>query len=176
MVHRFLAAGLFALAAPVLTAGEKRPRFPDTPPPLFVTVADVHQVAAEITLRFIVAYPVEERRIVLRNGKEIQEVTYREEFGPRLLKVLLRDMAVYNTKGEKLPPETVLKRLDRGKTVLVSQDGKRVHPNYLQVVQDDVLVLVPPPLDDRNWIIEGPPSKGRPQPKEMPKDPPKAKG
>jgi hypothetical protein len=56
----------------------------------------------------------------------------------------VQDWPVFDGEGNKLAPAAAWKRLAVGTTVLVSTDGKKLHPSYLQTVRKDILILVPP--------------------------------
>jgi hypothetical protein len=171
MIHRSLAPALLVLAPPIMADDVKPAPFPDRPAPEFATVADFNRTTGEIKLRYVVTLPVEIVEKVVRDGKEVDKVTVRYNVAAWHKKVLLREATFYSTRGEKLAAEAVLKRVHKGTTLLVAQDGKQVHPAYLQVIQDDTLVLVSKDLVERSWIRDLSPVRGLPgsKPRPLPK-------
>jgi len=54
----------------------------------------------------------------------------------------LTQLEITNAEGEKLKEEEIRKTLGRPTIVLISADGKPVHPYYLKVFRPDTLVII----------------------------------
>ena len=54
----------------------------------------------------------------------------------------LADLEITNAAGEELTEEEILKTLSKPTIVIVSSDGKPVHPYYLAVIKPDTLVII----------------------------------
>lgn len=63
----------------------------------------------------------------------------------------LTDLVITNTLGKQLTEEEIRKALGKPAIVLVSRDGKPVHPYYLRVIKPDTLVII-----DKNSKREDP--------------------
>jgi hypothetical protein len=57
-------------------------------------------------------------------------------------KAALRDVEVYDGKGNKLKTEDLLKRVKEGSVVLVAADENKVDPSFLSVLKEETIVLV----------------------------------
>ena len=54
----------------------------------------------------------------------------------------LTDLVITNALGEKLSNEAVLKALRKPAIVLVSINGKPIHPYYLKVIKPETLLII----------------------------------
>ena len=54
----------------------------------------------------------------------------------------LADLEITNALGEKLTETEIRKTLGKPTIVLISADGKPVHPYYLKVIRPDTLVII----------------------------------
>ena len=54
----------------------------------------------------------------------------------------LSDLSVTNALGQKLTDEQIRKTLKKPTIVLISIDGKPVHPYYLKVIKPETLIIV----------------------------------
>ena len=63
----------------------------------------------------------------------------------------LNELVITNALGEKLTEKEIRKTLEKPTIVLISADGKPVHPYYLKVIRPDTLVII-----DKTPIPEAP--------------------
>jgi hypothetical protein len=92
-----------------------------------------------VTLGELVAMP----QIVVIGGKpSLQPIAAPHPGRWQIIGFSLEQDEIYDTKGELIPAESAKRRLAPGQVVLLSADGKRVDPFYLQAVQADTLILV----------------------------------
>lgn len=54
----------------------------------------------------------------------------------------LADLSVSNALGKELKKEEVLEALKKPSIILLSRDGKPVHPYYLKVIKPETLVII----------------------------------
>ncbi len=54
----------------------------------------------------------------------------------------LADLSITNALGEKLSEEQIRKALKKPSIVLLSSDGKPIHPYYLKIIKPETLVII----------------------------------
>jgi hypothetical protein len=112
-----------------------------------------------------VSVPVTRQRVVQKDGRKLVETftTYMIEQRQEEYRVKWdKTVRMYDTDGKPVDPKAVAKRLARETPVLLSADGKKVDPFYLQVMKKDTLVLVMSrgtELPARRPTADGPPRK-----------------
>jgi hypothetical protein len=146
---------VIALTAGLLVAAgrgkEEKSELPRGPAPIH-TVARVDRAGRLIVTTPVTVYKMEERkRVVNRGGKEV-EVT---EF-VRVPEVVLTTREVKNSQfqvfeagGKKVEAKDLARRLTRWTPVLLSADGKKVDPFYLQVIKKGTPIILLPPETQR---------------------------
>lgn len=83
------------------------------------------------------------------------------------------DLVVTNALGEKLTEEEIRKTLGKPTMVLISADGKPVHPYYLKVMRPETLVIID--KTPKRETSNREPVKLKTQEVELPKPEPKKK-
>lgn len=88
----------------------------------------------------LLSYPMEARH----NGKPVWYWKYHKR--------QLSDLVITNAKGDTLTEQQIVKALSKPTMLVLSSDGKPVHPYYLQVMKPETLVVIdktpPPPKTD----------------------------
>lgn len=54
----------------------------------------------------------------------------------------LADLSITNALGQELKTEEIRKTLQKPSVILLSTDGKPIHPYYLKVIKPDTLVII----------------------------------
>jgi hypothetical protein len=95
----------------------------------------------QTTVTVPVAYTVE----AVRDGKKVteQRTSYRTMPRARERLYALQAFRFYTPDGKKVDPKAVAERLKQRTTVVLSEPGLNVHPDYLRVFKADTLILVP---------------------------------
>ena len=89
-------------------------------------------------------------RVAKYNGKPVLHWAYHKR--------KLGDLSITNALGEKLTKEQIVKALAKPSIVLLSADGKPVHPYYLKIIKPDTLVIIdktPKPDDSKKKAKTG---------------------
>ena len=99
------------------------------------------QLVEHTTVTVPVTYTVE----VNRDGKKVteQRTSFRTVARARATPYALKAFRFYTADGKKVDPATVAERLKKRATVVLSEPGQNVHPDYLRVFKADTLILVP---------------------------------
>jgi hypothetical protein len=145
MWHATIIAALLPVVAGA-PRGEDKPTKPKSPPPrkaeasaaangiLFLTVTESRQV------------PAQETRIVQKDGVVLKEivtvfrpvnVTYSQRWE-------IKDIQAFDKDWQKIAAAELPKLLKMQTPVLVSADGKKVHPSYLKDTKAGTVILVLP--------------------------------
>jgi hypothetical protein len=117
------------------------------PAPTMLVVSSVEAGEFLLSKNLVaVAVPVVVEKQVNVGGmiRVVKEFQTRSELREETMKHALRGMEFYDARGEKVKKEDAFKRLTPGAVVLMSADGKKVHPAYLRIFKDDTLILVQP--------------------------------
>jgi hypothetical protein len=146
MIRVPLAAALLA-AAPVLALGGGPDGRPGGPPPR-VMVLNVERDGTPYIVQTVTEFVPEQRTQEVKVGKEIQKrvvtvyVPVRKQ-----VRVGLdgKDVQIFDSNGKRLALQDVPRML-KAVPVLVSADGKPVHPFYLRLVREGTLVVAAPSL------------------------------
>jgi hypothetical protein len=134
----------------LLTSGataQDATKTPAGPPPTMIVVSSIDPSGALLSKQLTTrAIPVAEDRVVIEAGimKKVTVTTYKYVPEERHNKYVLKDLEIYDVKGEKVKQEAALKRLTPGTVVLLSTNGQKVDPAYLRIVKEDTLILVQP--------------------------------
>jgi hypothetical protein len=139
--------GLGTVATAVLVwavSAQEAAKVLSSPPPRFAKIENVGK--EELILSELSIAP----EIVDVGGKPAARIRVTPEHY-RLLRISfsLKDGQVLDINGKKLGAESMQKRLVPGKIVLLSSDGKKVDPIYLEIVKEDTVVLVGQPGDSK---------------------------
>jgi hypothetical protein len=127
---------------------DEEPELPKGPPPI-QTVARMDR-SGNLVIRTVVpvtAYrQVQRTRLVNQGGKQVP-VT--ETVTVAVVTQLVRQLKspkfqVFEAGGKKGDPKDLARRLKKWTPVLLSADGKKVDPFYLQVIKDETLVVLLP--------------------------------
>jgi hypothetical protein len=139
---------VFALSVTLVTTiaiAEEKPNAAPIVPPRFVTVWDLDKSNGKIalttvTVRFVVRAPAKEKEADRElNGPKVKPVyeTRVESYEPGVGEV-------FDTQGKKLTDEDIWKKVKVGAIALVSGDGNKVHPVYLEMIAKETLIFVLP--------------------------------
>lgn len=142
---------MFSLLYPLVLAtlgagapGEEAVKPPSGPQPNAV----VARMAGDsnIAIQEVVQVPVfEERREKVNQGGVEREVTTRRMYYQSIARrrtIAAKDIQGYDTNGKKIDADTVRRRLQKDRAVLISADGRPVDPFYLKLAREGTLVLV----------------------------------
>jgi hypothetical protein len=99
------------------------------------------QLIEHTTVAVPVTYTVE----VIRDGKKAteQRTAHRTTSRTRETHYYLKAFRFYTADGKKVDPAAVAERLKKRTTVVLSEPGQNVHPDYLRIFKADTLILVP---------------------------------
>jgi hypothetical protein len=112
--------------------------------PQFATVTNVDKEKGVLSYRFSTKRVGFVEQICDENGKQVKKATLVHISEQNEESALMKDVHYYNAKGMRLSPSVAWRRLSAGTVVLLSTDGKKVHPQYLRAVQKNTLILVVP--------------------------------
>ena len=138
---------VFALSLTLVTSiaiAEEKPNAAPIVPPRFVTVHQIDKpygtiALTAVTLRFVARAPAKEKETGGLNGPKVKPV-----YETRVLLYEPGFGEVFDAEGKKLTDEDIWKRVKVGAIVLVSADGSKVHPEYLETIAKETLVFVLP--------------------------------
>jgi hypothetical protein len=140
--------GVTVLAACVAClAAENASKLPTSPAPNHAT-ARINKDGS-LVLRegvFQTTYEYKEENLESKDGRVVRRriqvpVTTMREVTRN---IAAKDIQAYTTEGKKLDPRDLANFLKKDTPVLVSADGKKVDPYYLQVIKEGTIVLVVP--------------------------------
>ena len=142
---------LFSAALLLVLGGaawaEDKPKLPKGPPP-FQALARATLNKGVIEFRLTVPYLVQvfqETKTVVE-GKEVIKTTVVAKLVTRedARQVKEKELQAFDATGKKVSAKALLKRLKKPGAVLVSADGAKVDPFYLEIIKKDTLVLILP--------------------------------
>jgi hypothetical protein len=131
------------LAAPVPTRPADGPT--SSLPPRMVLAQTGPEGQLHVIEHTTVLVPVTYTVEAVRDGKKVaeQRTTYRATPQTRETHYTLKAFRYCTPDGKKVDPATVAERLKKRTTVLLSEPGMNVHPDYLRIIKADTLILVP---------------------------------
>ena len=140
---------LFALTLGLLVAiGIRAQPVPTGSPPALKVVQSVDKTKGQIVFLEMVTRPVlvKVKKIVVVNGQNVavEETQTRMELLTVAVAVEVAKSRVITPAGEQLPIDEVWKRLKPNTVLAVSTDGKAPAKAYLDALNADTLVLIPP--------------------------------
>lgn len=150
---------------PVL-AGEVKPTDTLGPAP---TMAVLHRID---TAKGLAEHLVTIVRLVPQSRSEKINVDGRFEFVTRTIAVPvmevqvrqlnLRESKFFLPSGKNVPLGEALNKLKAGHTVVLSTDGRMIHPNFARVLREDVFIIVAPLMPEAAPPVPTPaPDKSR---------------
>lgn len=80
---------------------------------------------------------------VIRNVTETVMVPVLEQ---RAIALNLKESKRFSPDGKELTLAETLKRLKVGAAVVLSHDGRMIHPTFAQLLRDDAVILAPSPI------------------------------
>jgi hypothetical protein len=151
MVRRTLAAVVLLLAVAGLQAAPvpERPALekPQTPPPT-MAAAEIGKDGALLIERTAVRSEVAQvtEEVVLPGGRKEARTRLvpRQVILTTMEKVELKDVQAFGSDGKQIDTAKLAELLKKSTPVLVSTDGQKVDPYYLQLVKEGAVVLVLP--------------------------------
>ena len=139
---------ILALTAPAFAAPlPHQAKPPAGPTPQFVIVAAVDMArgiwTTEDTVQVLV--PVQETRVVERDGRKIQEVvtTFRPVFRTEHRNRTLVGMKRFSADGKSISEEELTKRVGPGSVVMLASSGALPDEAFRKLVKPDTVILVP---------------------------------
>jgi hypothetical protein len=135
------------MVVPAIWSQEKRPAFPNSPPPAFVFVAGVDRDKGIVVVhtRHDVLIPTTVAREVQRNGiKVVETVTeYVQETRIVHQEMALKSLRILDREGKEVVGEDLWKRLTPGILVFQQSGAQPVDAAYRRVLARDTLILAP---------------------------------
>lgn len=117
-----------------------------------VTAIDKKRGVVEITEKITSAVK-EHRTVVIFGDKTKAQPVVKLIIATLRHRYSLEDSPVYGVDGKRIKKDAVLKRLQVGRAVVLSSDGKMVGPRYRRALLKKTLILIPPvvqPLHERD--------------------------
>lgn len=166
MIYRWLVVAILSSCTISTFAEEPRPAEPEGEPRTFlekaelehwiknstaaasprfgvVTVIDKERGVFVITEKMTTAVK-EHRAVVIFGDERREQPVVKFIIATTQYRYALEESPVYDVNGKKVNKEDALKRLQVGRAVVLSSDGKMVDARYCGAMQQDTLILIPP--------------------------------
>jgi len=108
-----------------------------------VTVIDKERGVFVITEKMTIAVK-EHRAFVILGDERKEQPVVKFIIATTQYRYSLEESPVYDVDGKKVKKEDALERLQVGRAVVLSSDGRVVDPRYRIAMQKDTLILIPP--------------------------------
>jgi hypothetical protein len=146
MLQTMFVAALIPVLAGAPRGTEKPPTKPTSPPPNKATATFDPNGVLFLTLTTSRMVPVTETRTVQIDGvtKTTTVTVYRQIIETRRHRLETKTVQAFDKDGRKLDASDLAKLIKKDTPVLVSADGKKVHPSYLKDTKAETVILILP--------------------------------
>ena len=108
-----------------------------------ITVIDKERGLFVVTEKIATAVK-ENRAVIIFEGERKEQPVVKFIIATTQYRYPLGESPVYDVQGQRIPPEDALERMQVGRAVVLSSDGKMLDERYRKALHGDTLILIPP--------------------------------